>query len=139
MIETAHAILLLGDKCVLQLRDERPDISSPGQWSLFGGKIEPGERPPEAMIRELREELGIAADEWHALWPVDHFAEFERQTVRLWLFWGRVDSQWKRRELREGQDARAFGFDELAALEIPAVMRDVLKRFEKECRPLPLS
>ena len=31
----------------------------PGVWDLFGGHVEPGERPETAMTRELSEELGI--------------------------------------------------------------------------------
>jgi len=30
----------------------------PGYWSSFGGGIEPGENPAEALAREMREELG---------------------------------------------------------------------------------
>jgi 8-oxo-dGTP pyrophosphatase MutT (NUDIX family) len=54
----AAALIVTADaRYLMQLRDDKPGIFFPGWWGCFGGAIEPGERPEEAMRRELAEEL----------------------------------------------------------------------------------
>ena len=45
---------------VLLIRRGRPPRQ--GDWSLPGGRIEPGERAMDAALRELREETGVEAE-----------------------------------------------------------------------------
>jgi 8-oxo-dGTP pyrophosphatase MutT (NUDIX family) len=42
---------------LLQLRDDKPGLEYPNCWGTFGGQIEEGETPQEALIREIKEEL----------------------------------------------------------------------------------
>ena len=58
--------LLLVVACALVDQDNRVLIAQrpagkklAGLWEFPGGKLDPGERPEEALIRELHEELGI--------------------------------------------------------------------------------
>lgn len=58
LLLVAAAVLLDGDGRVLIA--QRPQGKSlAGFWEFPGGKIEPRERPEDALVRELSEELGI--------------------------------------------------------------------------------
>jgi len=43
-----------------------------GRWELPGGKIEPGESPADALVRELREELQVVAAPGPEVERIDH-------------------------------------------------------------------
>lgn len=66
--DAAAAVVILDDgRYLLQLRDNKGGIFFPGHWGLFGGGVEEGERPDDALRRELEEELGIRNPEMRLL------------------------------------------------------------------------
>lgn len=62
-VHVAIAILYRDGKFLMQLRDDIPSIIYPGCWALFGGHIEAGETPEDALKRELLEEISYAPPE----------------------------------------------------------------------------
>ena len=60
-VVVALAMLERQGQWLLQLRDDIPGIAAPGCWGLFGGHLDPGESPDQALRRELLEEIGWAA------------------------------------------------------------------------------
>ena len=82
MTDVVAALIWEGDRF---LACQRPANKARGLlWEFVGGKVEPGETPEEALIRECREELDIT------IAPRDIFMEvihaYPDLTVRLILF-----------------------------------------------------
>jgi 8-oxo-dGTP diphosphatase len=57
LLVVAVALVDADDRVLIAQRPEGKQLA--GLWEFPGGKLEPGERPEDALIRELREELGI--------------------------------------------------------------------------------
>jgi 8-oxo-dGTP diphosphatase len=81
-VEIALAVPLRGRKILVRPRDERGPLA--GTWEFPGGKIEPGEHPLEAAIREMREETGLTGGAWEPLCV--HAHDYADRRVRLHAF-----------------------------------------------------
>ena len=64
----SKAAILIGERLLITLRDDRPDIPCPNMWDLVGGGAEPGETPWACLCRESFEEVGLDLSDAKTLW-----------------------------------------------------------------------
>ncbi|MEU0304005.1 (deoxy)nucleoside triphosphate pyrophosphohydrolase [Streptomyces sp. NPDC006175] len=73
-----------GGRLLAARRSAPPELA--GRWELPGGKLEPGESGEQALVRELREELGVESEPLERLpgeWPLKPGLVLRVWTVRL--------------------------------------------------------
>lgn len=116
MSDAVAAVIRLDDgRFLLQLRDVRPDIWYPATWGCFGGAVDEGELPLEALRRELREELEYDVLETS---PVSTL-EFDLRPVgmgkyyRAYFLVQMSEKERARLVLHEGERMEAFTYEEL--------------------------
>ena len=61
LLVVAVALVDVDGRVLVSERPEGKQLA--GLWEFPGGKVEPGERPEQTLIRELAEELGIRVEE----------------------------------------------------------------------------
>lgn len=63
--DVAVLLTTFDGRYLMQLRDNVPWLRVPGHWALFGGRVEDGETPRQAAMRELMEELEFQPGRMH--------------------------------------------------------------------------
>ena len=106
-VEVALAMLHRDGRWLMQLRDEIPDLVAPGCWGLFGGHLDPGETPEQALRRELLEEISWQppAVELVMVHPI------HRRTAHV--FQAELSVPLEQLQLLEGQDLGLISPEEL--------------------------
>ena len=124
-IEVVAAIIRKGDKVFATQRGY-------GEWKDWwewpGGKMEPGETPEEALVREIREELDAEIDIRKFL----HTVEWDYPSFHLTMHCFICSLQKEALHLNEHESARWLAADELASVRwLPADLI-LLPLIEKE-------
>ena len=74
------------DGCYLMLhRTKKEQDENAGKWVGVGGKFEPGESPDACLVREVREETGLALQSWHFPGVVSFLSDVY-ETEQMFLF-----------------------------------------------------
>ena len=89
-------------------------------WEFPGGKIEPGETPEEALVREIREELAVTIEVGEKISTIEY--DYPKFHLSMDCFWCRiVDGEI---HLQEHEAARWLTKEDLAAVDwLPADRR----------------
>lgn len=79
VLVSAVALIDIDGRVLIAQRPEGKSMA--GLWEFPGGKVEPGETPEHALIRELQEELGI--DTWESCLAPLTFASHSYESFHL--------------------------------------------------------
>jgi len=93
-------------------------------WEFAGGKVEPGESQPEALIRECREELGVTLQVGDVFMSLIH--QYPDIRVRLTLYNAVIASGEPQR--REHADLRWITPREIPQYDFCPADTEILKR-----------
>ena len=115
-------------RLVVYLRDDKADIPFPNHWDLFGGHLESGENPEEALVREVREEVGIELKRWQ-LFRLYHCQQGDAYPNIKHIYWAQIDQSSAELTLNEGQRLVSIGPAEVSRLKFANILGRIVKDF----------
>lgn len=82
-----------GGAAILLTRRGSGLSSHASQWALPGGRIDSGESPLEAAIREVHEEVGLSLSEVDLLGRLDDYPTRSGYVISPFVFWAGADAE----------------------------------------------
>jgi len=127
-LQVAAGVLVRDGRIFVQKRP--PDGLMPNLWEFPGGKLENGESPEEALVREFREELELSIQCLDPIMVVRHSYTVFR--VTLHAFFCRLFPPDQTPVLRAAVDLRWATPRELDRLAFPAANAKLIRKMQKE-------
>jgi 8-oxo-dGTP diphosphatase len=116
------------NRLLIYLRDDKPDIPFPNHWDLFGGHVEEGETPEQALVREVREELGIELPAFGFFRGYECLTGDAYPNVK-YLYSSTIPNTADELVLNEGQRLTAITKEERANFHFANILGEILEDF----------
>ena len=110
---------------LLYLRDNKPGIPFPNHWDLIGGHIEEGETPEEALVREVREELGIELKEYN-FFRTYECTDGDAYPNMKYIYSGKIDIPIEEITLYEGVRPAYFSREEIPDVKFANILKQIV-------------
>ena len=127
----AGVILIANNGNVLLQHRDKNNKWNQNSWSEFGGQIEEGETPEEAVKRELKEELGIK------LTNLKFFKKYRLQRQKgiyeQFVFIASINCSLEslKKQQKEGKDLALFNYEKINNLKMADYTKKLLEDFFK--------
>lgn len=110
---------------LLYLRDNKPGLAFPHHWDLFGGHVEEGETPEQALVREVQEELGIELKEYQFFREYSCLEGDANPNIK-YVYSGKINTPASELTLYEGERLSYFGREELPNVKFANILKTVV-------------
>ena len=116
MKEHNCALIIFYDKNKILLQDRRKISKHGEEWGFFGGHIEKGETPEQALIREIKEELSYNIKEYK-FFKKYRLQPYTDVKVNYYVYLAPIPSFSELKQL-EGHDMKLFTIKEAKKLKM---------------------